>query len=579
MRLILRSPVDITGGKSARLAAAGLFWLLLASCGGGGSGGTSTGYSISVTVSNLQPGTSITLLDNGQNSLTVTANGTVTIASSVASGTAYSVTVSAQPTGETCTVSQGSGTVGTSNVNVGVACATNSFTVSVTVNGLTGGGLVLELNGTQDQTVASDGTVTFPDGLATGASYAVTVKTQPTTQREICGVSSGSGTIAQANVTNVAVNCSIVVGFLYQTVNTVIQTQATYQLLSYGISQGTGALLLFGTPIGMTSPSPGGMMVTSPGGGFLIVSGETNTGSTLSVYSVNSDTGALTAVSTLATAGLTAGYLAMSPQGFLFVSGTGAPDFPLGTPGYKGVLVTYQFDASTGTLTQTGTPLTLSINSLAVRPDGKFLYVVSGDFGSNTPVTATLTAYAIDGTTGALTAGPVLSWTTSYDNTTNPGSTIGMDALGRYLYLASEQGDINYAAATVLPYAIDAASGALTPVGTGTPVASNAQAMVTDPSGRYLYVLNDLNSGPTQDTVLAMAIDQSSGVVSPLGSPLETGGQALQIMCDPSGQFLYASSPELAAFAISTAASTAGQLVPNGQFGPSGETVALAIVE
>ena len=47
-------------------------------------------------------------------------------------------------------------------------------------------------------------------------------------------------------MTNVAVNCSIVLGFLYQTVN---QTASSYQLLSYGISAGTGSLVPFGTPL------------------------------------------------------------------------------------------------------------------------------------------------------------------------------------------------------------------------------------------------------------------------------------------------------------------------------------------
>lgn len=71
----------------------------------------------------------------------------------------------------------------------------STYTVSATVTGLTGPGLVLELNGSQDQIVAADGTVTFPSGLMMGAAYAVTVKTQPTTRREICGVNNGSGTI------------------------------------------------------------------------------------------------------------------------------------------------------------------------------------------------------------------------------------------------------------------------------------------------------------------------------------------------------------------------------------------------
>ena len=145
---------------------------------------------------------------------------------------------------------------------------------------------------------------------------------------------------------------------------------------------------------------------------------------------------------------------------------------------------------SAGTLTPTGTPLVLSSTGLAVRPDGKFLYVLNVDFGSNTPTPTTLAAYAINAATGALTAGPVLTWMpTSGNNNTSP-STMAMDALGRFLYLASEQGDTNQAAATVLPYAMDPDSGALTPLGTGTPIASDAGSWAFDPSGRYLYVTN-----------------------------------------------------------------------------------------
>lgn len=485
------------------------------------------------------------------------------------------------------TLAMDRGTAGSGDPSV------NTYTVTATVTGLTGqGGLVLELNGSQDQIVASDGTVSFPSGLTTGAAYAVTVKTQPATRREICGVSNGSGTIGQANVANVAVSCSIVLGFLYQTANTANQTQASYQLLSYGISQGTGALVPFGTPLVTESPSPGGAMVASPGGDFLILSSETNanpTDGSISVYAVNSDSGALTGVASIVTKLFRPSYLVNSPQGFLFLLGTGAPGFPPGTPGYKTVLVTYLFDATAGTLKPVGTPLVLSAVGLAVTPNGKFLYLLNLDFNSNAPVPATLTAYTINGTTGALTAGPVLTWMTSSNDTTGPRAAMAIDTLGRFLYLASEQGDTNFAAATVLPYAIDPDSGALTPIGTGTPIVSNAGVMTVDPSGRYLYVANTLNSSAANDTVLAMAIDQSSGVVSLLGSPLQTGSPPSTIICDPSGQFVYAgaggsstfdpAATDLVPFAISTAPSTAGQLVPSDPSGLSTQTIAVAIVE
>src|SRR6202041_1177825 len=71
--------------------------------------------------------TSVTLLDNGTNALKVTANGSFTFTTKLASGATYSVTVGTQPTGETCTVTNGSGTVGSANVtNVAVACSSGT---------------------------------------------------------------------------------------------------------------------------------------------------------------------------------------------------------------------------------------------------------------------------------------------------------------------------------------------------------------------------------------------------------------------------------------------------------------------
>ena len=77
----------------------------------------------------------VVLQDNGGDNLSVSANGSFTFATSLAAGTAYSVTVKTNPSGQTCTVTSGSGTVGTANVtNVAVSCANvPKYTVGGTV--------------------------------------------------------------------------------------------------------------------------------------------------------------------------------------------------------------------------------------------------------------------------------------------------------------------------------------------------------------------------------------------------------------------------------------------------------------
>ncbi len=80
-----------------------------------------------------------------------------------------------------------------------------SYTVGGAVSGLSGT-VVLQDNGGDNLSVTANGPFTFGTALPGGAAYSVTVKTNPTGQA--CTVSSGSGTIAAANVTSVAVSCT-----------------------------------------------------------------------------------------------------------------------------------------------------------------------------------------------------------------------------------------------------------------------------------------------------------------------------------------------------------------------------------
>src|SRR5208337_3762634 len=168
------------------------------------SGGNAASYTVGGTVSGLS-GT-VVLQDNGGDNLSVSANGTFTFATSLVSGSAYSVTVKTNPAGQACTVSNGSGTVGSANVtSVSVSCSNAaSYTVGGTVSGLSGT-VVLQDNGGDNLSVSANGTFTFATAVVSGASYAVTVLTNPSGQA--CTVSNGSGTIGSANVTNVAVSC------------------------------------------------------------------------------------------------------------------------------------------------------------------------------------------------------------------------------------------------------------------------------------------------------------------------------------------------------------------------------------
>jgi uncharacterized protein (TIGR01370 family) len=90
-------------------------------------------YAIGGVVTGLNSGQQLILSDNGSNSLTVTQNGDFTFSVPVASNGSFAVTVSTQPTTETCTVSNGAGTNITNNIStVQVACVAATFTYTYT---------------------------------------------------------------------------------------------------------------------------------------------------------------------------------------------------------------------------------------------------------------------------------------------------------------------------------------------------------------------------------------------------------------------------------------------------------------
>jgi len=168
---------------------------------------TST-YTVSGTVSGLS-GSGLSLLNNGLDSQAISNNGPFSFTAQD-DGTGYEVTVGSNPAtpGQVCTVAQGSGTLaGASVSNVTVQCVNTDFSVSGTVAGLSGTGLILQNNGGDSQVISSAGPFTFTE-QADGSNYSVSVSAQPSAPAQTCAVTNGAGTIATANINNVSVQCT-----------------------------------------------------------------------------------------------------------------------------------------------------------------------------------------------------------------------------------------------------------------------------------------------------------------------------------------------------------------------------------
>jgi 6-phosphogluconolactonase len=517
-------------GNARRLAALAVV-LLLTACGGGGGGGDGGGgttppatYTVGGSISGLA-GSGLALAINGGGNLSVAASSTTfTFSSVLQSGNAYAVTVATQPSSpaQTCTVANGSGTVGTGNVsNVSVTCKTNSFQIGGTISGLAGSGLVLEDNGGDSLTVSAGATTfTFATAVQVGGAYAVTVKTQPSSPKQVCNVSGGTGTVSTANVTSVSVSCANVGRFVY-VANYSDGSSGLGDVSAFTIDQTSGALTAVpGGPI--TADSNPAAIVADRTGQFLYVCNEHT--SDISIFTIDQTSGALTAKNlTDFTPGTAGTSIAVAPSNaYLYAGG-------FGSSGSTGAIAGFTLNEDSGSLTDIANKPAGAGNTpygLAIDPTSSFLFATTAFENS-------LWVYSI-GTGGALTPvanNPFSAGAGTYGVAVSPRGT----SAGGFVYVTDSQGG------SVRAFAYDP-TGNLTPVAGSPYAAGNTPEGITiDPTGSYLYVAN-YGDG----TVSAFTIDASSGALTPLGTPVATGNLTsvpnpgpIDVKMDASGEFVY----------------------------------------
>jgi 6-phosphogluconolactonase (cycloisomerase 2 family) len=216
-----------------------------------------------------------------------------------------------------------------------------------------------------------------------------------------------------------------------------------------------------------------------------------NTGeNTISGYTMNQNTGALTAGTPVAS-GQSPAAVTVDPSGrFAYTANAG-----------EGTISVYTINQTTGALTA-GTPVisgsgpNSTPHSVTVDPLGRFAYTANAGEG-------TISVYTINQTTGALTAGtPAVSG--SGRNSTPYSVTV--DPSGRYAYSANN-GD-----GTISVYTINQTTGALTagtPVVSGSGPNSTPYSVTVDPSGRFAYAANAVDG-----TISVYNINQTTGVLT-----------------------------------------------------------------
>ena len=212
-------------------------------------------------------GSGLTLTLNGAEDLAVSADGAFSFTSALHDGASYAVGIKTQPSApsQKCVLEGASGVIaGASSTSVKLTCTTPKFRVGGVVIGYVGAGLVLRNSGGDDLAVAANGAFQFATSVASGTSYTVTVKTQPSAPAQTCAVTGDTGPVGGADVSSVVVNCA---ANTYTVGGAVTGLTGTVELFlngQYTVSVSSNTTFAFGA--GLSDLAPYNVTVkTSPG--------------------------------------------------------------------------------------------------------------------------------------------------------------------------------------------------------------------------------------------------------------------------------------------------------------------------
>jgi 6-phosphogluconolactonase (cycloisomerase 2 family) len=533
---------------------------------------TVTKYTVGGMISGLTS-SGLVLSDNVGDHLTIAAGKTsFTLPTSFAAGSTYMVAVATQPSNpaQVCTVTNGSGTVGTANVTtVSVSCLAPTYKIGGTISGLTSSGLVLQDNAGDNLTVLANATTfTFATSLASGKPYAATVLTQPASPAEVCTVTNGTGTVANAPVTSISVSCVKVGQFVY-VANSIDGATGNGDISAYAINQTPGSnygtlTAVTGSPflLGMTDMYPTAVAVDPNGHAYVANRHSSN----VAFFDIGSN-GALTLHSDVGGQGTSGTSIAVSvgnPSTYVYVGG-----YSTSTP--NGSVSGWLDDPASGDLSASPNvpyPAETVLNGIAVDPAQQFVFTTSSSHDW-------VIAYTI-GTGGALTELQNSPFSTSPGG--NLGSPYGVvtwplgTAAGGFVYTT------NPSTNTVTGFSYDN-TGNLTILSTSpfTTGGTQPEGIAMDPTGKYLYVTNYVDGNVT-----SFSVDASSGALTQIGSPVNTGNLnavpnpgPIDVKVDPSGQFVYVVNYLDASVSLFRA--NAGVLTLSGTYPAGTEATSVAI--
>jgi len=251
---------------------------------------------------------------------------------------------------------------------------------------------------------------------------------------------------------------------------------------------GISDTLTFTIATGAVNPSS---VAVDPTGKFAYVanSGTNN----VSMYTINGTTGALTFTGRVP-AGIGPASVAVHPSGkFAYVANESNFD------SLAGNVSMYTIDSTTGALTSIGSPVAADFgaHSVVVDPLGKFAYVANDGIYQETG--GSLSTYTINSTTGALTSTGTIAGSCGFADSVCAPFSVAVDPSGKFAYVANEGG---FAPTIVSMFIIDATTGALTSIG-AVAAGGRAVSVAVDPTGKFAYVTNSGSNNVSMYTINA----------------------------------------------------------------------------
>ena len=348
-------------------------------------------------------------------------------------------------------------------------------------------------------------------------------------------------------------------GFLY------IPNLQDATISAFTVNQTTGALTeITGSPFADGDVEPAAVVV-SPSGKLLFVANfSTNNAGSISVFTINTTTGALTPITGSPFAGSgPANGISIDPTGkFLYVAANGVD--------------AYAINQTTGALAPiSGSPYTTPAEpfGVTVDPSGKFLYASIFGNLTTTQTSPDVITYSINTTTGALTQ------ISTQGVPGNQGELLAI-AIGTkaVTYTPKFAYVTNQIDKTISEYTINDTTGALTAV-SGSPISdqNGPYGVVATPSGAFVYTIN------TNNSVSEYKVNATTGALTLVsGSPLTGLGSTVALAVDPTSSYLlvvdganqlidtYSINPTTGALTILTSVATPNKFSQAVTFDPTG---------